>query len=106
MDLLAEWLPKVDRNLYTVTSPPVIVRDVVVVGSGLGDSAGPVGSTPPGDVRGYDVKTGKLLWTFHSVPHQGEFGSNGYDVREALGSGWDLVVPFKPAAPGPKTPQQ
>lgn len=37
---------------------------------------------------------------------QGEFGSNGYDVREATGSGWDLVVPFKPAAPGPKTPQQ
>lgn len=37
---------------------------------------------------------------------QGEFGSNGYDVREASGSGWDLVVPFKPALPGPKTPQQ
>lgn len=37
---------------------------------------------------------------------EGEFGSNGYDVREATGSGWDLVVPFKPAAPGPKTPQQ
>ncbi len=37
---------------------------------------------------------------------QGEFGSNGYDVREATGSGWNLVVPFKPAAPGPKTPQQ
>jgi hypothetical protein len=37
---------------------------------------------------------------------EGEFGSNGYDVREATGSGWNLVVPFKPAAPGPKTPQQ
>jgi hypothetical protein len=37
---------------------------------------------------------------------QGEFGSNGYDVREATSSGWNLVVPFKPAAPGPKTPQQ
>ncbi len=37
---------------------------------------------------------------------QGEFGSNGYDVREATGSGWNLVVPFKPTAPGPKTPQQ
>ncbi len=37
---------------------------------------------------------------------QGEFGSNGYDVHEATGSGWNLVVPFKPTAPGPKTPQQ
>ena len=37
---------------------------------------------------------------------QGEFGSDGYDVREAAGSDWDLVVPFKPSAPGPKVPQQ
>ena len=37
---------------------------------------------------------------------QGEFGSNGYDVREGTGSDWDLVVPFKSAAPGPKVPQQ
>ncbi len=37
---------------------------------------------------------------------QGEFGSNGYDVREATGSDWDLVVPFKPSVPGPKVPQQ
>jgi hypothetical protein len=37
---------------------------------------------------------------------EGEFASNGYDVREATGSGWNLVVPFKPTAPGPKTPQQ
>ena len=73
VDLLAEW-PQADRNVYTVTSPPVIVRGVAVVGSGIGDTRGPTASTPPGDVRGYDVRTGKLLWTFHSVPRESEFG--------------------------------
>ena len=31
---------------------------------------------PPDDVRGYDVRTGKLLWTFHVVPRKGEFGND------------------------------
>ena len=29
---------------------------------------------PPGDVRGFDARTGKLLWAFHTVPQAGEFG--------------------------------
>jgi len=76
VDLMADWLPSADRNLYTVTSPPVIVRGVVIVGSGISDTRGPNPSTPPGDVRGFNVRTGKLLWTFHSVPRQGEFGND------------------------------
>ena len=30
--------------------------------------------SPPGDIRAYDVLTGKLVWTFHTMPHPGEFG--------------------------------
>lgn len=75
VDLLADW-PKADRTVYTVTSPPVVVRGVVVVGSGISDTRGPNASTPPGDVRGFDVRTGKMLWTFHSVPREGEFGND------------------------------
>ena len=74
VNLLAEW-PQANRDVYTVTSPPVIVRDVAVVGSGISDALGPNSGTPPGDVRGYDVRTGRLLWTFHSVPRDGEFGN-------------------------------
>ena len=74
VDLLADW-PSADRGVYTVSSPPVVIRGVVVVGSGITDSRGPTGSTPPGDVRGYDVRNGRLLWTFHSVPRKGEFGA-------------------------------
>lgn len=75
VDLLAQW-PQANRDLYTVTSPPVIVRGVAVVGSGISDVLGPNASTPAGDVRGFDVQTGRLLWTFHSVPREGEFGND------------------------------
>ena len=63
------------------SSPPVVIGDVIVVGS-----AQKVGTNPPsyrnskGDVRGFDVRTGELLWTFHTVPEPGEFG---YDTWEA-----------------------
>ena len=68
---LAQGLRRpVDRDYYTMSSPPVIVRGVIVVGSSVMDWWGKSPS-PPGDVRGFDVVTGRLLWTFHTVP-QGE----------------------------------
>ncbi|MCA9739161.1 MAG: PQQ-binding-like beta-propeller repeat protein [Gemmatimonadetes bacterium] len=57
------------------SSPPIVVGDVVVVGS-----AHPGGGAPdrpdqaPGPVRGYDVRTGALRWTFHTLPRPGEAG--------------------------------
>ena len=53
-----------------MTSPPVIVRGVIVVGSSVLDWWGERPS-PVGDVRGFDIGSGKLLWTFHTVA-QGE----------------------------------
>jgi len=70
VDLAAGLRRPVERDYYTMTSPPVIVRNVIVVGSSVYDWWGKRPS-PPGDVRGYDVATGKLLWTFHTVA-QGE----------------------------------
>jgi quinoprotein glucose dehydrogenase len=71
---LAQGLRRpVPREYYTMTSPPVIVRDVIVVGSSVMDWWGHRPS-PPGDVRGFDVRTGRLLWTFHTVPQDGESG--------------------------------
>jgi quinoprotein glucose dehydrogenase len=68
---LAQGLRRpVDRDYYTMTSPPVIVRGVIVVGSSVMDWWGHRPS-PPGDVRGFDATSGKLLWTFHTVA-QGE----------------------------------
>ena len=61
---------------------PVVVGDVIVLGSvitdtelGYLDPKDPMKpNIPPGDVRGFDARTGKLLWTFHTVPQEGEFG--------------------------------
>jgi quinoprotein glucose dehydrogenase len=64
----------VDRHLYGVSSPPIICRDVIVMGSKVNDI--PLAAEmPPGDVRGFDVRTGKQRWMFHSIPREGEFGN-------------------------------
>jgi quinoprotein glucose dehydrogenase len=51
---------------YEVTSPPAIVRDVIVVGSAVADNNR--SDAASGEVRGYDARTGKLLWTWDPVP--------------------------------------
>jgi Glucose dehydrogenase len=64
----------VGRHLYGVSSPPIVCRDVVVMGSKVNDV--PLApEMPPGDVRGFDVRTGKQQWIFHAIPRQGEFGN-------------------------------
>ncbi len=63
------------------TSGPIVVRDVIVVaGSSAANGAGDGGfvkEASPDNVRGYDVRTGKLLWTFDVVPKPDE---PGYDT--------------------------
>ncbi len=57
------------------TTPPMVVGDVVVVGATFpsgGSPASPKGAA--GNIRGYDVHTGQLLWKFHTIPQAGEFG--------------------------------
>ena len=54
-------------------SPPMITRDVIVVGSNLG--GGNTKEFVAGHIRGFDVRTGKRLWIFHTVPRPGEFGN-------------------------------
>lgn len=57
------------------SSPPVVVGDVVVVGPAFEVGFRPESKANiPGDVRGYDVRTGELLWTFHTIPEPGEPG--------------------------------
>ena len=62
------------------TSPPIIVNDVIVVGSSF-----PVGLAPTskkqvrGDIMGYDVRTGRQLWIFHTIPQHGEEGNDSWE---------------------------
>jgi quinoprotein glucose dehydrogenase len=53
-----------------LTSPVVIYKDLLIVGGREPETL----PAPPGDVRAYDVRTGKLRWSFHTIPHPGEFG--------------------------------
>jgi quinoprotein glucose dehydrogenase len=73
---LSEGLVWSIRKLdYTETSPPVVYKDVVIVGNGVGDRL-VYHRDPPGDVRGFDAHTGKQLWSFHTIPQAGEFGTD------------------------------
>jgi quinoprotein glucose dehydrogenase len=75
VDLMAGLAHAVRSTNYSVTAAPVICRGVVVVGSSIHDV--PTHKEGPrGDVSGYDVRTGKKLWTLHSIPQKGEFGNN------------------------------
>lgn len=53
-----------------LTSPGIVYQDLIIVG-GRNPETYP---SPPGDIRAFDVKTGSLRWTFHTIPHPGEFG--------------------------------
>jgi quinoprotein glucose dehydrogenase len=75
-----------ERMLYGMSSPPMICRDVVVMGAKVNDI--PLAAKmPPGDVRGFDVRTGKQLWSFHAIPHRGEFGSDSWKNDSAKTTG-------------------
>jgi glucose dehydrogenase len=57
------------RDRYTVPNPVTIYRNLVITGARPGE-LGPPG--PRGDIRAWDARSGKLVWTFHTVPQPGE----------------------------------
>ena len=79
---------------YAVNSAPVIVKDVIVHGANIADGP-PDKEAPRGDVHGYDVRSGKLLWTFHAIPQAGEPGHDTWEEGSADYSGgtnvWSLM---------------
>ena len=70
-DLRDELDPAVASLGYGPTSAVAIWKDVIIAGVSCGE--GP-GIAAPGDVRAFEVRTGKQLWRFHTVPLPGEFG--------------------------------
>ena len=74
VDLTQGLRRDVNRKHYTNTSPPIVFRDLVIVGNGVGDRLTYKGD-PPGDVRAFDARTGKQVWRFNTVPGAGEPGN-------------------------------
>src|ERR1700722_2031672 len=59
-----------EKQSIVLTTPGIIYKDLIIVG-GRNPETHPA---PPGDVRAFDVHTGKLVWSFHTIPHPGETG--------------------------------
>src|SRR5438270_8609881 len=57
-------------QFIALTSPGVVYQDVIIVGGRNPETL----PAPPGDIRAYDVRTGRLRWSFHTIPRPGEFG--------------------------------
>lgn len=61
-----------DYRLQSIalTTPGIIYKDLIIVGGEMPETL----PAAPGDIRAYDVHTGAIRWTFHTIPHPGEFG--------------------------------
>ena len=93
LDLRKDVADNWPSSNYGMTSPPTIYKNLVIVGAQApeGPSKG-----PSGDVRAFDVRTGKIVWRFHTVPQPGEPGHNtweGDSWRERTGVNvWSIMT--------------
>jgi quinoprotein glucose dehydrogenase len=60
------------EHYISMDSPGLIYKDLIIVGGEMPETL----PAAPGDIRAYDVRTGELRWSFHTIPHPGEFGYN------------------------------
>jgi quinoprotein glucose dehydrogenase len=79
---------------HQVNSPPMICRGVIIVGSVIFDRPS-TQAFVRGDIRGFDVRTGKQKWQFESIPQAGEFGNETWEDEAWKHSGntnvWSLM---------------
>jgi glucose dehydrogenase len=75
IDLSTGLVWAINKKHYTQTSPPVVYKDLVILGNGVGDRL-VYKNDPPGDIRAFDARTGKRVWTFHTIPQRGEVGND------------------------------
>jgi len=71
------------------SSPPIVVGDVVIVGAAFSAGAAPPRKEmPAGNVMGFDARTGKRLWVFHTIARAGEPGGDSWsdDARDYTGN--------------------
>ncbi len=84
----------IERRHYNITSPPMICRNTIVVGSQVNDNPR-TRHMPPGHVRGYNVRTGALKWIFHTIPQASEFGADTWEDNAWTYSGntnvWSMM---------------
>jgi len=72
LDLRKGVLGDLSDAKISLQSPPTVFKNIVIAGSANGEGSPSVGAY--GDIRGWDARTGTLLWSFHTVPRAGEPG--------------------------------
>ena len=70
VDLAAGLSRDIGDAYLVATTPGAIYKDLLIQGQRVGEEEG----SAPGDVRAYDVRSGAIQWTFHTIPHPDEFG--------------------------------
>jgi quinoprotein glucose dehydrogenase len=72
------------QHYVALTSPGVIYKDLIIVGFRTSETL----PAPPGDIRAFDVRTGALRWSFHTIPKPGEFGADTWpkNAQEEAGA--------------------
>ncbi len=69
-----------ELGYITSSSPPIVVNDVVIVGNSAEQGYNQTRiENVPGDILGYDARTGEHLWKFHVIPRPGEFGHETWE---------------------------
>ncbi len=81
---LREGLSQPGADEYLVYNTPGVVFENLLI-TGMRVSEGP--SALPGDIRAFDVNSGELIWTFHTIPAAGEFGSDTWPADARLHNG-------------------
>ncbi len=66
-----------------LTSPGIVYQDLLIVGGREPETL----PAPPGDIRAFDIRTGAMRWSFHTIPHPGEFGAESWPKDAWLHSG-------------------
>jgi len=73
----------VEAQSVSLTSPVLVYKDLFITGGRNPETL----PAPPGDIRAFDVRTGELRWSFHTIPHQGELGSETWPAEAWKDSG-------------------
>ena len=90
VDLRAGLDRPIEGLSVSASTPGVVFEDLYIIGSTVPEAL----PSAPGDIRAYDVKTGALRWSFHTIPHPGEFGYESWPA-----DAWKIAIEDMPYLP-------
>lgn len=95
VDLRNDLGREIRGNSISHNTPTMVIKDTIIVSSIINDGA-LLQTGTPGHIRGYDVRTGKFKWRFHTVPKEGEFGIDTWEneswKRAGNTNSWTLMT--------------